>query len=334
MIDSVIALSRRIRWWVMAKRCASSRTRWSSCSSGVSCGITTGVGLPGRKTSSIRLASETTATPRSRKPCSGSRPAPSWPLPPSMITRFGSAANDASRSASYGERSAWRLPLRVAARQDLRHRGEIIAGIDLANRETPVIALLRRAALEDHHRGDGVRAADVRDVEALDPHRQRVEAPAPACRPVSESTRCWRRRSALSFSWSSASRALRSRQVEDAALAAALGRADLDRPAAALGQQLAQHVRAPSPRPASPCDDDQRRDRERARVVLEHELLGDDRRLLLGLVLEVEGLAVATARRRGPGRPARWPRCPRRRRRPRRRCRRRPRPRAGARAAT
>ena len=40
-------------------------------------------------------------------------------------------------------------------------------------------------------------------------------------------------------------------------------------------------------------DDDQRRDRERARVVLEHELLGDDRRLLLGLVLEVEGLTVA-----------------------------------------
>src|SRR4029079_17575254 len=38
MTDSVIALSRRIRWWVMAKRWASSRTRWSSCSSGVSWG--------------------------------------------------------------------------------------------------------------------------------------------------------------------------------------------------------------------------------------------------------------------------------------------------------
>ena len=40
-------------------------------------------------------------------------------------------------------------------------------------------------------------------------------------------------------------------------------------------------------------DDDQRRDRERARVVLQDELLGDDRRALLGLVVEVEGLAVA-----------------------------------------
>src|SRR4051794_1341907 len=108
MIDSVIALSRRMRWWVIAKRCASSRTRWTSCSAGVSWAITTGVGLPGRKTSSMRLASETTATPRSRKPCSGSSPAPSWPLPPSMITRLGSAANEASRSASYGERSVWR----------------------------------------------------------------------------------------------------------------------------------------------------------------------------------------------------------------------------------
>ena len=105
MIDSVIALSRRIRWWVIANRCASSRTRWSSCSSGVSCGSTIGSATPGTNTSSIRLASETTVTPRSRKPCSGSRPAASWPLPPSITTTFGSAANDASRSASYGERS-------------------------------------------------------------------------------------------------------------------------------------------------------------------------------------------------------------------------------------
>src|SRR5690349_4645735 len=91
MIDSVIARSRRMRWWVIANRCASSRTRWTSCSSGVSCGMTTGVGLPGTKTSSMRLASETTATPCSRKPCSGSIPAASCPLPPSMITRLGSA---------------------------------------------------------------------------------------------------------------------------------------------------------------------------------------------------------------------------------------------------
>ena len=50
-------------------------------------------GGPGRKTSSIRLASETTATPRSRKPPQRlAGPAASWPLPPSITTRLGSAA--------------------------------------------------------------------------------------------------------------------------------------------------------------------------------------------------------------------------------------------------
>ena len=209
MIDSVIALSRRLRWWVIAKRCASSRTRCSSCSSGVSCGNTMGFGLPGVNTSSIRLASETTVTPRSRKPCSGSRPALELAL----------AAVDHHEVRQRGERRVavgvvgrllgLLLPLREAARQHLRHRGEIIVALDLANGETPVIALLRRAALEDDHRRDGVGAADVRDVEALDPHRQRVQLSA-TWRPLSESTRCWRRRSVLSFSWSSASRALRS----------------------------------------------------------------------------------------------------------------------------
>ena len=42
--------------------------------------------------------------------------------------------------------------------------------------ELAVVSLLRRAALEDDHRGDGVLGADVGDVEALDPHRQLVEA--------------------------------------------------------------------------------------------------------------------------------------------------------------
>ena len=37
-----------------------------------------------------------------------------------------------------------------------------------------------------------------------------ASSPSAAWSPLSDSTRCWRRRSALSFSWSSASRALRS----------------------------------------------------------------------------------------------------------------------------
>ena len=39
-----------------------------------------------------RFASDTTSTPRSRKPRSAAIPAASWPLPPSITTRFGSDA--------------------------------------------------------------------------------------------------------------------------------------------------------------------------------------------------------------------------------------------------
>ena len=81
------------------------------------------------------------------------------------------------------------------------------------------------------------------------------------------------------------------RQLEDAPLAAALGRADLDRPATALAQQLGEHAQLGALGELL-LHDDQRRDRQRARVVLQQELLGDDRRLLLALVVEVERLAI------------------------------------------
>src|SRR3954464_8016474 len=54
--ERVIARSRRPRWNSIANRCASSRTRWSSCSSGVSCSSTSGWARPGMNTSSTRLA--------------------------------------------------------------------------------------------------------------------------------------------------------------------------------------------------------------------------------------------------------------------------------------
>jgi hypothetical protein len=41
--------------------------------------------------------------------------------------------------------------------------------------EPAVVGLLRRSALEDDHRGDGVVGPEVRDVEALDPDRERLE---------------------------------------------------------------------------------------------------------------------------------------------------------------
>ena len=59
-------------------------------------------------------------------PGARARPAASWPLPPSITTRLGSAANESSRSASCGERSCWRLVLGVAPREHLLHRGEVV----------------------------------------------------------------------------------------------------------------------------------------------------------------------------------------------------------------
>ena len=47
--ELVIARSRRVRWWVIAKRCASSRTRWSSCSSGVSWARRSGCATAGQE---------------------------------------------------------------------------------------------------------------------------------------------------------------------------------------------------------------------------------------------------------------------------------------------
>src|SRR5262249_46623153 len=104
--EAVIAWSGRLRWKVIANRCASSRTRWSSRSASDPRSSRIGLFLPGTKTSSIRLARLITVTPRSS---SGSRtltPAPSCPLPPSITTRSGSEAKLASRSESWGEMSA------------------------------------------------------------------------------------------------------------------------------------------------------------------------------------------------------------------------------------
>ncbi|CAB4864997.1 unannotated protein [freshwater metagenome] len=69
------------------------------------------------------------------------------------------------------------LPVADPAREHLAHRGEVVgdAILQRADVELAVVALLRRATLEDHHRGDGVGAHEVRDVEALDPQRQHVE---------------------------------------------------------------------------------------------------------------------------------------------------------------
>ena len=112
--------------------------------------------------------------------------------------------------------------MRVAAGQDLRHGAVIVAGLDLADREAPVIALLGRAALEDDHRGDGVGAADVRDVEALDPHRQDVHLQR-GLEPVDRVDALLAPALGLELLLVEREPGVALGEVEDAALAAALG---------------------------------------------------------------------------------------------------------------
>ena len=110
----------------IAKRWASSRTRWSSCSARVSCGSTIGAERPGTKTSSIRLARLTTVTPSSRNSSSSRRPADELAL----------AAVDHDQRRQRGEAGvvvalvrrelALRAVLRHAAAQHLGHRGEVV----------------------------------------------------------------------------------------------------------------------------------------------------------------------------------------------------------------
>src|SRR5207244_9585022 len=64
-----------------------------------------------------------------------------------------------------------------AAPEDLLDGREIIwsRSAIAANLEPPVVGLLRRATLERDHRGNRVVRAQVGDVEALDPHGQRLQ---------------------------------------------------------------------------------------------------------------------------------------------------------------
>ena len=118
-----------------------------------------------------------------------------------------------------------------------------------------------------------------------------VSSPSARCRPSSDSTRCWRRRSALSFSWSSASRALRSASSRMRRLPPR-SEARISTGPPRRSARISSRIGSSEPVARAALHDDQRRDRERARVVLEDELLGHDRGRLLGLVVEVERLAV------------------------------------------
>ena len=55
----------------------------------------------------------------------------------------------------------------VASLHNLAHRGEVVHAADRLHLELAVVSLLHRALFPDDHGGNGLRALDVRDVEAL-----------------------------------------------------------------------------------------------------------------------------------------------------------------------
>ena len=115
-----------------------------------------------------------------------------------------------------------------------------------------------------------------------------VSRPSACWRPSSASARRWRRDSAPQALLVEGEAGVALGQLQDAALVAPLRRPDLHRLAPALGEGLPQGLGAGH----LALDDDLPGDRHRAPVVLEDEGLGDLLEALLGLVVEVEALAV------------------------------------------
>ena len=176
--------------------------------------------------------------------------------------------------------------LRHAPREHLPHGGEVVLG-RVADLEAAVVGLLRRAALEDHHRRDGVRLAKVRDVEALDPHWQLAHAQL--------LLQAVQRLDALVAAALGLQPVLVQRQprvalgqLEDPPLVSALGGPHLHRPAALGRQRLLQRPHVLE----AVGHDHPRRDGHCAGVVLEQELLEHLGLVAARLVLQVEALAV------------------------------------------
>ena len=103
-----------------------------------------------------------------------SRAAASWPLPPSITTRFGTVRE--ALVAAVGRRGV--AQAREAPRDDLRHRREVVLALEPAHAERAVVRPPRLAVHEHRHRGHDLAPLDVRDVEALDPDRQALEVQA------------------------------------------------------------------------------------------------------------------------------------------------------------
>src|SRR4029077_8600248 len=95
---------RTLRWCVMAKRCASSRIRWTRNIPGEFLSCTMGLARPGAKISSRSLASEKVGMSAYPAVSRTSRAALSWPLPPSMRMRSGRLVKERSPTSSASSR--------------------------------------------------------------------------------------------------------------------------------------------------------------------------------------------------------------------------------------
>ena len=224
---------------------------------------------PGRNSSSRSLASP--ASGRSWRPSSSrtSLAALTWPRPPSTMTRSGIAQR---RSSSFPSSPALTRP--EPAAEHLLVAGEVVRSLDRPDPEPAVLAGARLAVLEHDHAADRFAALEVADVVALDAQRRpgRARAHPPAARA--------RRGSCPGRPASGPARARGTRRRCAAASSRAdrfsprCGHADVDRPAAPLGEERLE-VRGVGHRRR---DVDLARDRRRPRVVLLEEAAPGPRR--------------------------------------------------------
>jgi len=123
----------------------------------------------------------------------------------------------------------------------LGERAEVVLAATVLDAEAAVLGALGGAVLEHDHRRDRVRVLEVRDVEALDADRQRLEVErlAQLLEPFDAArARALRAQHVVTHS----QLGVAERHRDDAALVAALGHTQLDRRAPALGQELRHEI--------------------------------------------------------------------------------------------
>ena len=165
----------------------------------MSCGSTSGVARPGTKTSSTPLGEgDHRHAALDERPQRSRARRRAGPCRRRSRSASGSAAKLSSRRVSCGERSACARTraMRRASTSSIEAKSSGRRPAQRRGPEAAVVGLLRRAALEDDHRGDRVVAAEVGDVEALDPHRQLVQLERLAQVARAPRPGCWRRCSA------------------------------------------------------------------------------------------------------------------------------------------